>query len=99
MKQFGKESQQIHVGVGEIFSVELEGSPTSGYVWSLHNEPQMVRVVEQTTQPSGGIGGSARQRFVLEPVKPGNTTLIFKYGRPWEDKALEKTEIRVQIDG
>jgi predicted secreted protein len=96
MRSFGKESQPIHVKVGEPFCIELEGTPSAGYVWSLTDRPSAMKVVEEKIHPGSAVGGRARQTFVFEPMEAGEATLTFEYARPWEGKAAEKHQVVVQ---
>jgi len=78
-------------------TVELEGNPTTGYVWGYRiANPDIVRdVVEDYTSAQldddvVGVGGT--YTFIFKGVAEGETEIVFDYHRPWEeDVAPEKT--------
>ena len=75
-------------GAGAI--VELEGNPTTGYVWEVEiGNTDMIKEVANeyiSGQPEDdvvGVGGIFR--FTFEGLTQGETEIIFKYQRPWEE--------------
>ena len=79
--------------------VELEGNPTTGYVWGFRiANPDIVRDV--TTDYTGaqldddvvGVGGT--YIFTFEGVAEGETEIVFDYHRPWEEDVLPEETVR-----
>jgi len=70
--------------------VELEGNPTTGYVWEVDiSNPDIVKemgneyISSQLDDDVVGVGGVFR--FNFQGVAPGETEITFKYHRPWEE--------------
>jgi predicted secreted protein len=94
------ESGSVEAAVGETFEVELEGVPTSGFLWEAVVVPEdLVRLVgDDVDAAPGPIGGSAVQRFRFEALSAGEAELGFAYRRPWESKPpAEERSFRVTI--
>lgn len=79
---------------GQALSVALPSNGSTGYSWSVaaFDEAVLSRSEpfgEQRTDPHPagmvGVGGQTHWRFVA--AAPGETTLTFAYGRPWEKDA------------
>jgi inhibitor of cysteine peptidase len=93
-----QQDNEIVVQVGEAFVVELDGNPTTGYAWELAQDNERFRLVEKDyAQPGTGVGGSTRERFQIEALKPGSTTLSFEYKRPWETEVLDKKSFSLRV--
>lgn len=79
---------------GQSLSVALSSNGSTGFSWSVapFDEAVLTRSEpfgqERTeTHPAGmvGVGGQTHWRFTASA--PGETTLTFAYGRPWEKNA------------
>jgi predicted secreted protein len=97
------QSRMIEVPVGATFDVPLESVPTSGFRWELSIPDEARELVaplgDEWQQNSCLAGGSAVQRFRFRASAPGEATLTFRYGRPWEDKPpREERTVSVRID-
>jgi inhibitor of cysteine peptidase len=93
-------STTVEAVVGETFEVELEGVPTSGFLWEAASFPDdLVRLVgEDVDAEPRPIGGAAVQRFRFEALAPGEGELRLAYRRPWESKpAAEERTVKVTI--
>jgi predicted secreted protein len=92
----------VAVAVGDVFEVDLEGVPTSGYVWEVTVERGLQDVVEllnretRTPEPSAP-GGTATQTFRFRAVGPGEGRLLFQYRRSWEDIAARERRAHVRV--
>jgi inhibitor of cysteine peptidase len=78
----------IIVNTGARFSIELPSNATTGYSWEFATpvDTGYLTVVktdyinpDTTLQGAGGT-----QVWVFETVKPGSTTILLEYKRPWE---------------
>jgi predicted secreted protein len=102
MRRFGRGETRIDARVGEKFAVELEAVPTAGYQWRLDMPSGATPIAlrsEEHAAASRAVGGSSTQSFVLEAREPGHTTLEFVYGRPWEQRPLERHTVEIEITG
>jgi inhibitor of cysteine peptidase len=80
--------QSIEMSVGETFSVELEGNPTTGFTWEVAKiDPAVLKQVGETEFESQsdlvGAGGMLNLHF--EVIGKGETELQLVYHRPWEN--------------
>ena len=80
-------------------TVELEGNPTTGYVWGYRiANPDIVRDVAsdyisaQLDDDVVGVGGT--YFFTFEGVAEGETEIVFDYHRPWEEDVLPEKTVR-----
>ena len=73
--------------------VELEGNPTTGYVWEVKiANPGIIEEVSNEYITAGQddndvevVGAGGVFRFTFEGVTQGETELTFNYHRPWEE--------------
>jgi len=92
------EDKGIAARAGETLVIELEGNPTTGYQWELSEGDERFRLIEKDyAQPSSNIGAATKERFVIKALKPGLTTLTFKYKRSWETEVLDTKTFRLDI--
>ncbi len=81
-------SGPVDLTVGGTATIELEGNVTTGYTWTVSQEPDaaVVKVVSnEYVAPEGGApGAGGHQKVVLEGVKAGTTTLELQYAREFE---------------
>jgi predicted secreted protein len=78
----------LRTGMGDTVTIELDGNPTTGYVW------EVLAIDERFVRPTGDPGyrrdsdlpGSAgRFTFEFEVVAGGESSVLLGYHRPWED--------------
>jgi predicted secreted protein len=92
----------VAVAVGDVFEVDLEGIPTSGYLWEVTVEGGLRDVVEllnsgtRTPDPSAP-GGQATQTFRFRAAGPGQGRLLFRYRRSWEKTAAREHRVHVRV--
>lgn len=92
------------VAVGEIFQVALPCNPTTGFRWELKSIDQAVAaptgpfVFHRDPVVAGVVGAGGTCVVWVQGVKPGKTSAVMIYRRPWETKDPIKTfttEIKV----
>jgi len=71
--------------------VTLGANPTTGYQWGenpIVSDPTLIEWESHnyvTPETSGGtVGAPGKDVWVFNSLKPGQTTISFSYGRPWE---------------
>lgn len=89
------DSLKADIAVGEILSIKLPCSPTTGYEWRLASLDRKIAspggpITFQEGEP-GLIGAGGVCLATIKGVKPGRTVAIFVYRRPWEKGAPAKT--------
>jgi predicted secreted protein len=89
----------IVLAPGETFDLRLQATAAAGYVWRLAEaEPAVVEVLGGDFElPSDLPGAPARQVFHLRALSPGEVTLRFSYGRPWEASSTEERLVTVRV--
>lgn len=95
---YTKSDNEITASVGDSIVIELEGNPTTGYEWKLHFDSDKLKLLDQQYKVGGGsIGAGGVQRFKIEALKPGQTTIRAVYKRAWEADPLEEHTFRVKV--
>lgn len=92
--------------VGETQVLELRGNPTTGFRWMLAealsaDSPVSVEIVYESAasrKPLCGSGGVFKVSYT--GVKPGETTVVLIYARPWEKDAypFKKVNLTVKVN-
>lgn len=91
--------REIVASVGESFTIELEGNPSTGYQWQVQFDPRKVRLVNREHElAGGGFGAGARELFTFQPLGSGPASISAEYKRAWETSALQKREFRLRIE-
>ena len=81
----------------------LPSNPTTGYAWVCEVEDaSLVAVRDQFFEDShelGFVGGGGTHWFHLSGLRPGVTSVTFRYLRSWEaDTPAEQTTSRLSVD-
>ncbi len=97
------EGSVVHLQLGELLVVALEGNPSTGFSWEV--TPAEQAVVAQQGEPefsaeSGLLGSGGKISLTFKAVAEGQQALILAYRRPFEkDAAPEKTISFVVVVG
>lgn len=97
------EEKTAELKVGETQVLELNGNPTTGFRWMLAealsaDSPVSVEIAYESAasrKPLCGRGGVFKVRYT--GVKPGETTVVLIYARPWEKDAYPSTKINLTV--
>ena len=97
----------------EVFSVQLNGNPTTGYTWILENADQVnglsiqpinldernsCKFIRETVDGRKvGVGGKFEFKFQAGAVSNELMTLTFVYKRAWETTYDKLVQVKVQI--
>lgn len=89
----------------KIFTLELEGNPTTGYQWVLSNEIDIVKLVSSDYVSSKSenkpkiVGRGGKFIFNFVGLKEGEGELEFVYMRSWEPESpADKKNIKINVD-
>lgn len=85
---------------GDTFVVRLKSNLTTGYRWSVTTaDPTLLRKKpEQYKRPvPGKVGQGGVQIFMFTALKPGETSVLLGYSRPFEKHAAPAKTFRVEI--
>lgn len=82
------------IRIGEVFTVELEENPSTGYSWAVEYDQSKLELVrDQPLAPANPIpGASIKHTWEFKAIASGRTQIKFSYARPWESKAPEKVK-------
>ena len=94
----GSNGAEIELRTNEEFSVVLPEARTAGYRWTLAGkaEPQCA-LVEDSTQPAAGVGGSGTHRWRFRAVSPGNSEITAEYARSWQTGSEPAKTFRLKV--
>ena len=95
--------EQASVPQGQTVMIDFLSNPTTGYAWVCEVEDaSLVAVRDQFFEDSGelgfvGVGGT--HWFHLSGLRPGTTSVTFRYLRSWEpDTPAAQTTYRISVD-
>jgi len=103
------EAKAMDVNNDEIFSVKLNGNPTTGYSWVLMNEEEIASsgvvskvaddyVEDEHEEGMVGVGGTFTFEFMVNNACGKQLpNLVFGYKRPWEDEVADKAEYTLNL--
>jgi len=103
------EAKAIDVNNDEVFTVKLDGNPTTGYSWILENEEEISAsgivskvnddfVEDDHEEGMVGVGGKFIFEFMVNNACGKQLpNLVFAYKRPWEVDAVEKAEYSLNL--
>ena len=98
------------VKVGEPFSIEIEGNPTTGYLWLLSKPSNSLKALnvdgdgkgeytpQKVAKGFAGAGGKFNFNFVAPAVTNELIALEFEYRRPWESEPIKKVVVKVHVN-
>ena len=95
-------AETVFTEPGHEFSIVLEGTPTTGFVWQLVRPLEKIGLLEELGEeyePRTSLaGGATKQHFRFRALSAGEITLHFVYRRPWEASApREDREFVIRI--
>lgn len=81
--------ENIAVKVNKTIKIELNSNPTTGYQWQLAN-PINENIIKQISNEylppkSNFCGVAGNEVWIFKGLKKGETKIILKYIRPWEN--------------
>lgn len=91
-------SSEVHTKLGEVFTVQLESNPTTGYSWTAEYDQDILELMSEGYERSSMmIGGGGHALFIFLSLKRGRTTITMRYRRPWEDEAIKIMRFLVEV--
>lgn len=98
MKVYKDQNQPIDAELGQPFTIELDGNPTTGYEWDLKEGGGKVRLVDRRAASRGpGIGAGGVQSLTLEPVAAGDAVIKLQYKRRWDTNPAQERTFRIHV--
>jgi predicted secreted protein len=91
------ETPSVHVTPGGSIDVEVPAKGATGHVWTVKADPAEVRIISHHQRPSTtSFGGGGTEVFTVQPVKQGNSRIVFQLGAPWKKMPAEEHELFVE---
>ncbi|MFI5099425.1 MAG: protease inhibitor I42 family protein [Actinomycetes bacterium] len=89
----------VTVHVGDVVSVRLSESPTTGYRWQPDIDTTRLRAADDRYEPAQpqARGGGGERVLGFEVLRAGTTALRLAERRSWESGPAS-TEFSVQLD-
>ena len=88
-------------GKAQTMTLALDSNPTTGYTWTVTQDPELFSVGEEYKENSheeGMVGVGGQQIFTLAPKGAGTTDVTFTYARPWEDPEADSTVVSYTVE-
>ena len=97
--------ENINVQVGEVFSIPLGANSSTGYDWTIKNDPALVEFLGYDSELPVGIpppGSGSERTYKFKAIKSGTTLLTLIYERSMDhgfavSNVLKTIEITVTI--
>jgi predicted secreted protein len=83
----------ITVIVGEEFTISLESTPSTGFVWWTDFEAEYLNLINNTLIPGSGIGAPGLKNFTFVAIAPGETEAIMLELQPWVNGSIGTRKI------
>ncbi len=82
----------IEIASGDAFTISLESIPSSGYMWKVEYDSQMIELLKprKFIPSSPGIGSSGKEIFEFQAKQSGETRIKAMYQRMGGKPPLRK---------
>jgi predicted secreted protein len=90
------------VTLGKKFQISLKANPTTGYKWTASYDKKFLKLEGETytrdlSGPKPRVGAGGTTTFSFLPMKTGETSINFRYKRPWKKEVAEKKTFIINI--
>ena len=91
---FTDSGQIINIGPNQSFYIALNSNPTTGFIWQVTYDGNMLEMVDKSYKPSeaatqGLVGAGGVEYFLFKALNIGDTEITFVYKREWEEPTPE----------
>jgi len=102
VKTYTDSGQTINIGVNQEFVIALGSNPTTGYMWQVSHDKNMLDLVESKYEmgkeaKQGVVGAGGVELFRFKALKIGRTEITIVYKRPWEKQSVDQKLFTVNI--
>jgi inhibitor of cysteine peptidase len=98
----GNNGASVEVTSGQVMNIKLESNVTTGYKWTLVDEPQpaIVRLLSSRYDApvAGGVGAGGNEVWQFQAVGRGTTSLKLAYARSFEPNNPPAKEFALTIN-
>jgi inhibitor of cysteine peptidase len=92
---FTQAGGELAVTKGETFEIALASNPSTGFVWTVAQEPDaaILTLEDQAYEKpdSSAMGAPGTERFTFKAVGTGATVMALKYARPSDPDSPDNT--------
>jgi len=90
---------KMSVKVQQEFRITLPENPSTGFKWEarFNGDFLVLQSRKYVSAGTGRMGGGGQAVFSFLPLKQGETSLVFRYKRPWENGATRERSIHLSI--
>ena len=95
-----REDRDLSVKCGDIFKIEVESNPSTGYKWHLlFFDEDILKLLSNKFVPdmTNHIGSQGIEQFNFEAIKEGRTSIKIAYKRAWEKQTAKLNEFFVNV--
>ena len=90
------------VTLNKPFHIKLKSNPSTGYKWGASYDKSFLKLLKQSQQrdpskPKKFVGVGGVTIFTFRPIRNGETSINFRYKRPWEKEVAETKTFRIII--
>ena len=90
------------VTLNRPFHIKLKANPSTGYKWGASYDKSFLTLVKESHQrdpskPKTHVGVGGITTFTFRPIRNGETSINFRYKRPWEKEVAETKTFRIII--
>jgi len=104
---FAENGGTLEIKTGDTVTIELEGNPSTGYLWTYGaplDESLVIQTgerIDKTNQDPKVVGAPVKQSKTFKAISPGKAGVKLEYKRPWERtaKAAKTFEVMLVISG
>ena len=90
----------ITVSAGQEFTVRLQATPSTGYVWEVQSLPEGIQLSgSDHEQPGSDLlpGNPLTQVFRFQARQAGEHTITLGLKRSWESSVIAIHQVKVQV--
>lgn len=90
------------VTLNKPFHMKLKANPSTGYKWGASYDNSFLTLLKESHQrdpskPKNYVGVGGVTTFTFRPIRKGETSINFRYKRPWEKEVAETKTFRIII--
>ncbi|MDD4817016.1 MAG: protease inhibitor I42 family protein [Victivallaceae bacterium] len=95
----GIKTTAVKMRTGDVLTILLNENQTTGYSWNaVYNHQVSVVALTHVGAESGLCGAPGRCEARIAALKPGETTVILNYSRPWEENVKPAAAVTYRLE-
>ena len=103
MKELAATFNEIAVRKGDYFLIELEGNPSTGYLWEFNVKAGQASFVQKDMEPFSSnpmvIVGGGIERTVVQALDSGTIEIEAQLLRPWDKTSVaQRRTFKINVE-